>query len=86
MEKYFEVLKTINEKNINIIKLYILSCVAGMNPDKEDWEKVEYCYDFWIDTDADFDLGKLADIVSMNWEQIKNDNFMQEDIELELFS
>ena len=83
MEKYFEVLKTINEKNIDITKLYILSCVENV---EERVEKLDYIYDTWLEIDEDICLARLCDIVNEHWEEIKEDSYTQEDIEFELFS
>ena len=80
MEKYYEFLQKIEEGRIDITKLYILSCIGWMKPDEEEWKKVEYCYDLWIEADIDLDLGRLADIVNMNWEEIQKDEMTDEDI------
>ena len=80
MEKYYEFLQKIEEERIDITKLYILSCIGGTKADGEEWEKVEYCYDLWLGADVDLDLGRLADIVNMNWEKIQKDEMTDQDI------
>lgn len=83
MEEYFKVLDIINEKHIDITKLYILSCVENV---EERAEKLDYIYDTWLEIDEDICLARLCDIVNEHWEEIKKDNYTQEDIEFELFS
>ena len=83
MEEYFKILNIIKAKNIDITKLYILSCVQQ---DEESLEKLDYIYDTWLEIDEDICLARLCDIVNEHWEEIKEDNYTQEDIEFELFS
>ncbi len=79
MEKYFEILDKICKENIDITKLYILSCISAETEELE-WEEMEYAYDCWIEADTDLDLARLAGIVSENWEEIKNDEITDEEI------
>ena len=75
MEKYYEFLQKIEEGRIDITRLYILSCIGGMNPNDEEWKKVEYCYDLWIEADIDLDLGRLSDIVADNWKKYSDEEY-----------
>ena len=79
MEKYFKIIEEIEKNNLDITKLYILSCL-----DLKDRElairQMNYIYDLWIDTDVDLDLSRLADIVVENWEDIQNDKMLDDEI------
>lgn len=79
MEKYFKILEEIEKNNLDITKLYILSCL-----DLKDRElairQMNYIYDLWIDADVDLDLSRLADIVVENWEDIQNDKMLDDEI------
>ena len=86
MKEYYEILKEINDKKIDITKLYIYSCISTEIEEQEHERIVEYIYDSWLEIDADVCLARLCEIVSEHWEEIKEDEFMQEDIEFELFS
>ncbi|MGM9881477.1 MAG: hypothetical protein ACI31S_01385 [Bacilli bacterium] len=79
MKEYFKLLKEIKEKSIEVNKLYLLSCI---NNDYEE-EKIEimnYCYDVWLDADADMSLARLADIVQDHWDEIQKDEITSEEI------
>lgn len=79
MEKYFEMLEKINKENIDITKLYLLSCLDIS--DKElATEQMKFCYDLWLEADVDMDLARLADIVKEYWEEIQNDKLTDEEI------
>lgn len=81
MEKYYNVLKNIEEQKIDIVKLFLLSTINMSQATKEEeWKIVNYCYDLWIDTDVDLDLSRLADIVVENWEDIQNDKILDDEI------
>lgn len=81
MEKYYNVLKNIEEQKIDIVKLFLLSTINMSQATKEEeWKIVNYCYDLWIDTDVDLDLSRLADIVVENWEDIQNDKMLDDEI------
>ena len=79
MEKYFKILEEIEKNNLDITKLYILSCL-----DLKDRElairQMNYIYDLWIDADVDLDLSRLADIVVENWKDIQNDKMLDDEI------
>ena len=79
MEKYFKILEEIEKNNLDITKLYILSCL-----DLKDRElairQMNYIYDLWIEADVDLDLSRLADIVVENWEDIQNDKMLDDEI------
>lgn len=79
MEKYFKILEEIEKNNLDITKLYILSCL-----DLKDRElaikQMDYIYDLWIEVDVDLDLSRLADIVVENWEDIQNDKMLDNEI------
>ena len=80
MEKYFEILETIKKERIDITKLYLLSCLDNSYSNEERIEKMNYCYDLWLDADVDLDLGRLADIVEQNWGEIQQDELLDTDI------
>ena len=84
MEKYddyYIVLGAIKKAKIDITKLYLLSCFEGsLDGTKTEIEKMEYCYDLWLNADVDLDLGRLADIVEINWNDIQNGNIKDTDI------
>lgn len=87
MEKYDEIRKQMKENNLDMTRLYIYDIVFWSDIEKEEHKKaVDYIYDTWLDIDADICLARLCDIVCENWEEIKQDEFTQEDIEFELFS
>lgn len=86
MKEYYKVLKEINDKKIDITKLYIYSCISTEIEEQEHERIVDYIYDTWLNIDEDICLARLCDIVNEHWEEIKEDKFMQEDIEFELFS
>lgn len=79
MEKYFEILEQIKKENLNMTKLYILSCL-----DLEDKEKtinqLNYIYKAWIDLDVDIDLSRLSDIVSEHWHEIEINQISEDEI------
>lgn len=81
MEKYYNVLKTIEEQKIDIVKLFLLSTINMSQATKEEeWKIVNYCYDLWLEADIDLDLSRLADIVVENWEDIQNDKMLDDEI------
>lgn len=82
MEKYFEILDKINEENIDMTKLYLLSCLYVPNKSNKYLVlgQMEFCYDVWLEADVDMNLARLADIVQEHWEEIQNDEFPYEDI------
>lgn len=81
MEKYYEILDMIKAENLDITKLYLLSCLRGEFVDsKTEIEAMNYCYDLWLDADVDLDLGRLADIVRDNYDEICNDELLDTDI------
>lgn len=87
MEKYDEIRKQMKENNLDMTRLYIYDIVFWSDIEKEEHKKaVDYIYDTWLDIDADICLARLCDIVCENWEDIKSDEYTQEDIEFELFS
>lgn len=79
MEKYFEILEKINKENIDITKLYLLSCL-DISDRELATEQMEFCYDLWLEADVDMDLARLADIVKEYWEEIQNDKLTDEEI------
>ena len=81
MEKYYKMLKNIEEQKIDMVKLFLLSTI-NMSQDtrKEEWKIVNYCYDLWIDADVDIDLARLADIVVEHWEEIQKDEMTDDEI------
>lgn len=79
MEKYFDILKEIDKQKIDITKLYILSCMSA-ETEEEEWKKMEYTYDCWIEADTDLDLSRLTDIVVEHWYEIQNDEMFDKDI------
>lgn len=82
MEKYFEILKEIEDNNIDMTKLYILSC---LQQDVDTLQKLDYIYDTWLDIDEDICLARLCDIVDMHWEEIQEDDYGYDDIVIDLF-
>lgn len=81
MEKYYNVLKNIEEQKIDIVKLFLLSTINMSQATKEEeWKIVNYCYDLWLEADIDLDLSRLADIVVENWEDIQNDKMLDDEI------
>ena len=70
MEKYFNMLDKILEENLDVTKLFILSC-CYMDTQELDWEVMNYVYDLWIDADIDLDLARLTSIVCDRWEDIR---------------
>ena len=79
MGKYFKMLEKIEKENINITKLYLLSCLD--TSDKVTAvEQMEYCYNVWIEADVDMDLARLADIVREYWEAIQKDEKTDKEI------
>lgn len=81
MEKYYNVLKNIEEQKIDIVKLFLLSTINMSQATKEEeWKIVNYCYDLWLEADVDLDLSRLADIVVENWEDIQNDKMLDDEI------
>lgn len=79
MEKYFNMLEKIKEENIDITKLYILSCMDIK--DKElSWQMMNFAYDIWLNADVDLDLSRLADIIVEHWEEIQNDEMFENEI------
>lgn len=89
MEKYYKILKEINENKLDITKLYILSCITYDKQDKLLTSKVlkmlDYIYDTWLDIDEDICLEKLCDIVCEHWEEIINEEYDYDDIISDLF-
>lgn len=81
MEKYYKMLKNIEEQKIDMVKLFLLSTI-NMSQDtrEEEWKIVNYCYDLWIDADVDIDLARLADIVVEHWEEIQKDEITDDEI------
>lgn len=79
MEKYFKILEEIEKNNLDITKLYILSCL-NLKDKELAIRQMNYIYDLWIDTDVDLDLSRLADIVVENWEDIQNDKMLDDEI------
>lgn len=79
MEKYFKILGQIKKENLNITKLYILSCL-----DLEDKEtatnQLNYIYKAWLDLDVDIDLSRLSDIVSEHWDEIETNQISEDEI------
>lgn len=87
MEKYDEIRKQMKENNLDMTRLYIYDIVFWSDIEKEEHKKaVDYIYDTWLDIDADICLARLCDIVCENWEDIKTDDYTQDDIEFELCS
>lgn len=81
MEKYYNVLKNIEEQKIDIVKLFLLSTINMSQATKEEeWKIVNYCYDLWLEADIDLDLSRLADIVVEFWSKIQNDEMTDEEI------
>lgn len=81
MEKYYNVLKNIEEQKIDIVKLFLLSTInMSQATKKEEWKIVNYCYDLWLEADVDLDLSRLADIVVEFWGKIQNDEMTDEEI------
>lgn len=85
--KYFNMLNKIEEQNIDITKLYILSCFSmpienGTYKDclKLNWQVMEYIYDCWLQADTDLDLAKLSAVVCDYWEDIQNNKILKEQI------
>lgn len=76
-KEYFEMLKEIDRQKIDITKLYILSCMSSETWE-EDWQKMEYAYDCWIEADTDLDLTRLADIVQEHWTRIQDGEIPKE--------
>lgn len=82
MDKYFEMLDKIMEENIDITKLYILSCCT-MDTKELGWEVMEYTYNAWLQADTDLDLARLTAIVVDHWQGIIEDKIdMQEIIDI----
>lgn len=81
MEKYYNVLKNIEEQKIDIVKLFLLSTINMSQATKEEeWKIVNYCYDLWLEADVDLDLSRLADIVVEFWGKIQNNEMTDEEI------
>lgn len=81
MEKYYNVLKNIEEQKIDIVKLFLLSTINMSQATKEEeWKIVNYCYDLWLEADIDLDLSRLADIVVEFWSKIQNDEMTDKEI------
>lgn len=93
MEKYFEILKEIEDNRIDMTKLYILSCIENFKPTKSlcyslnnaIFEVMEYIYDTWLEIDEDICLAKLCDIVCEHWEEILDEIYDIDDITTDLF-
>lgn len=86
MEKYFKLLKQIENEKIDITKLYLLSCLEfTQDNEKEEWKMVKYCYNMWLKIDEDIDLAKLAYIVDKNWKDIKENKYGYNDIINDIF-
>lgn len=83
MKKYFEILSEIEDSDIDMTKLYILSCIER---DNSVLEKLDYIYDTWLDIDEDICLARLCDIVDMHWEEIQDDEYGYDDIVIDLFN
>lgn len=79
MEKYFNMLDKILEENLDVTKLFILSC-CYMDTQELDWEVMNYVYDLWIDADIDLDLARLTNIVCDRWEEIQNEEVTDTEI------
>lgn len=86
MKEYYEILKEIENKKLNITKLYIYSCVSTEIEENEHQKIVDYIYDTWLKIDQDICLARLCDIINDNWENIKNNEFNYDDIEIQLFN
>lgn len=84
-EKYFDILKIVDENKLNITKLTIFANINGQFEKEEMIQVMNYIYDTWLDIDEDFCLERLCDIVCENWELIQNDEFGYDDIMIELF-
>lgn len=78
-KKYFEMLDEITEENIDITKLYILSC-CSMDTNELNWAVMEYTYKCWLQADTDLDLAKLTAIVIDHWKGIETDRITIEEI------
>ncbi|MGN1326917.1 MAG: hypothetical protein ACI4VQ_02370 [Clostridia bacterium] len=77
--KYFNMLENIKKENIDMTKLYILSCMDIS--DKElSWQMMNFAYDVWVNADVDLDLSRLADIIVEHWEEIQNDEIFENEI------
>lgn len=79
MEKYFEMLEKINKENVDMTKLYLLSCL-DLSDKELATEQMKFCYDLWLEADVDMDLARLTDIVKKYWEEIQNDKLTDEEI------
>lgn len=82
MKKYFEILNEIEDNNIDMTKLYILSCIER---DNSVLGKLDYIYDTWLEIDEDICLARLCDIVNEHWEEIQEDEYGYDDIVIDLF-
>ena len=81
MEKYYNIIKNIEEQKIDIVKLFLLSTINMSQATKEEeWKIVNYCYDLWLEADIDLDLSRLADIVVEFWSKIQNDEMTDKEI------
>lgn len=80
MERYFEILNMIKAERLDITKLYILSSTDNRLSKEERVEQMNYVYDLWLDADVDLDLSRMTDIVTENWEKIKNGKMTDEEI------
>lgn len=78
-KKYFEMLDKITEENIDITKLYILSC-CSMDTNELNWAVMEYTYKCWLQADTDLDLAILTAIVIDHWKGIETDRITIEEI------
>lgn len=75
MNDYYIVLGAIEKRKINIIKLYLWQCINEIGKIFNTETKIKimnYCYDLWLDANENLSLGRLADIVADNWQDLEN--------------
>ena len=76
---YYIVLGAIEKRKLDMTKLYLLSCLENASIFTETQiEMMNYCYDIWLNADFDLSLGRLADIVADNWEDIQEDKLLEQ--------
>lgn len=80
MERYFEILDMIKAERLDITKLYVLSSTDNTLSKEERLEQMDYVYNTWLDADVDVDLARMTDIVTENWEKIRNDEMTDEEV------
>lgn len=74
MEEYLRILKNMENKRMDNTFLYITSCLNYKNLDVETLdEQANMIYNFWLDSDVELDLSKLCDVVSFNFDKIKQE-------------